>query len=142
MSIPDFINYIKDRSILILGFGREGRSTYGFIRRYLPDKPLAVGDLNEVDTGNPLVTADCGTEYLSHLDRYDLVFKSPGIPFIGVNYPASTEITCQTDMFLRFCECPVIGVTGTKGKTTTSTLTHSILTHAGLKANLIGNIMK
>lgn len=140
MSTSDFINYVKDKKILILGFGREGRSTYGFIRRHLPDKPLTIGDLNEVRVDDPLVSYDCGEGYLSHLDRYGLVFKSPGIPFIDVSWPDTTEITCQTDMFLHFCECPVVGITGTKGKTTTSTLTHSILTHAGLKASLIGNM--
>lgn len=140
MSAQNLIEYIKDKKILILGFGREGKSTYNFIRRYLPEKHLTVGDRNTVTLNDANVSFDCGDNYLENLGDYDLVFKSPGIPFVGVRYPETTEITCQTDMFLRFCDCTVIGITGTKGKTTTSTLIFKMLREAGLDACLIGNI--
>ncbi len=140
MSAQNLIEYIKDKKILILGFGREGKSTYNFIRRYLPEKHLTVGDRNTVTLIDENVSFACGDDYLEHLSNYDLVFKSPGIPFVGVRYPETTEITCQTDMFLRFCDCTVVGITGTKGKTTTSTLIFKMLREAGLDACLIGNI--
>ena len=140
MSAQNLIEYIKDKKILILGFGREGRSTYNFIRRYLPSKHLTVGDRNTVTLRDENVSFACGDNYLENLGEYDLVFKSPGIPFVGVRYPETTEITCQTDMFLRFCDCTVVGITGTKGKTTTSTLIFKMLREAGLDACLIGNI--
>lgn len=140
MSAQNLIEYIRDKKILILGFGREGKSTYNFIRRYLPDKHLTVGDRNTVTLRDENVSFACGDDYLENLGNYDLVFKSPGIPFVGVKYPETTEITCQTDMFLRFCDCTVIGITGTKGKTTTSTLIFKMLREAGLDACLIGNI--
>lgn len=140
MSAQNLIEYIKDKNILILGFGREGKSTYNFIRRYLPEKLLTVGDRNTVTLDDENVAFACGEDYLEHLGNYDLVFKSPGIPFVGVEYPESTEITCQTDMFLRFCDCTVVGITGTKGKTTTSTLIFKMLREAGIDACLIGNI--
>lgn len=140
MSAQNLIEYIKDKKILILGFGREGKSTYNFIRKYLPEKHLTVGDRNTVTLNDANVSFDCGDDYLEHLGNYDLVFKSPGIPFVGVRYPETTEITCQTDMFLRFCDCTVVGITGTKGKTTTSTLIFKMLREAGLDACLIGNI--
>lgn len=140
MSAQNLIEYIKDKKILILGFGREGKSTYNFIRRYLPAKHLTVGDRNTVTLKDDNVSFACGDNYLENLGEYDLVFKSPGIPFVGVRYPETTEITCQTDMFLRFCDCTVVGITGTKGKTTTSTLIFKMLREAGLDACLIGNI--
>ena len=140
MSAQNLIEYIKDKKILILGFGREGKSTYNFIRRYLPEKHLTVGDRNTVTLNDANVSFACGDNYLENLGDYDLVFKSPGIPFVGVRYPETTEITCQTDMFLRFCDCTVVGITGTKGKTTTSTLIFKMLREAGLDACLIGNI--
>lgn len=140
MSAKNLIEYIKDKKILILGFGREGKSTYNFIRRYLPEKHLTVGDRNTVTLRDENVSFACGDDYLDNLGNYDLVFKSPGIPFVGVRYPETTEITCQTDMFLRFCDCTVVGITGTKGKTTTSTLIFKMLREAGLDACLIGNI--
>lgn len=140
MSAENLANYIKDKKILILGFGREGKSTYNFIRKYLPRKHLTIGDKNTVTLNDENVSFDCGEDYLEHLGEYDLVFKSPGIPFMGVSYPDTTEITCQTDMFLRFADCTVVGITGTKGKTTTSTLIFRMLKEAGLDACLIGNI--
>lgn len=140
MSALTLIDYIKDKKILILGFGREGKSTYNFIRNYLPEKHLTIGDRNTVTLDDENVSFDCGENYLDNLGNYDLVFKSPGIAFLGVKYPETTEITCQTDMFLRFCDCTTVGITGTKGKTTTSTLIFRMLKEAGFDACLIGNI--
>ncbi len=140
MSAQNLIDYIKDKKILILGFGREGKSTYNFIRKYLPEKPLTVGDRNTVTLSDDNVSFKCGSDYLENLGDFELVFKSPGIPFVNVKYPKTTEITCQTDMFLRFCDCTVVGITGTKGKTTTSTLIFKMLKEAGIDACLIGNI--
>jgi UDP-N-acetylmuramoylalanine--D-glutamate ligase len=75
------------------------------------------------------------------LSDFDLVFKSPGIAFLDDDmYPETTEITCQTDMFLRFCDPVVVGITGSKGKTTTSTLIYEMLKAGGLNTCLIGNI--
>ena len=140
MSVQGLIDYIKDKNILILGFGREGKSTYNFIRTYLPEKHITIGDKNTITLTDSNLSFDCGDDYLEHLGNYDLVFKSPGIPFVGVRYPESTEITCQTDMFLRFADCTIVGITGTKGKTTTSTLTYRMLSEAGFDVSLIGNM--
>lgn len=140
MSAQNLIEYIRDKKILILGFGREGKSTYNFIRKYLPEKELTIGDKNTVTLDDKNVAFDCGDDYLDRLGNYDIVFKSPGIPFVGVRYPETTEITCQTDMFLRFADCTVAGITGTKGKTTTSTLTFKMLEEAGFDVSLIGNM--
>ncbi len=140
MSAQNLIEYIKEKKVLILGFGREGKSTYNFIRKYLPEKHLTIGDKNTLTLDDANVSFDCGDDYLGHLGNYDLVFKSPGIPFVGVRYPETTEITCQTDMFLRFADCTIVGITGTKGKTTTSTLTYRMLSEAGFDVSLIGNM--
>ena len=140
MSVNQLIDYIKDKKILILGFGREGKSTYNFIRRYLPEKALTIGDKNTVTLGDANISFRCGADYLESLGDFDIVFKSPGIPFLGVRYPDTTEITCQTDMFLRFADCTIVGITGTKGKTTTSTLTYRMLCETGRDVALIGNM--
>lgn len=140
MSVQALVDHIKDKNILILGFGREGKSTYHFIRKYLPEKHITIGDRNTVTLEDAHVAFDCGEAYLEHLGNYDLVFKSPGIAFLGVTYPETTEITCQTDMFLRFADCTTVGITGTKGKTTTSTLIFRMLKEAGFDTCLIGNI--
>lgn len=135
------IEYVKDKKILILGFGREGKSTYNYIRKHLPEKELFVGDRNEPQIEDENVKVIFGENYLDCLGDFDIVFKSPGIAFLEDDmYPETTEITCQTDMFLRFCDPVVVGITGSKGKTTTSTLIYEILKAGGVNTCLIGNI--
>ena len=139
--MSQIIEYIKDRKILILGFGREGISTYNYIRKHLPEKKITIADKNYVKIEDENTEMICGDDYLNCLGGFDLVFKSPGIAFLdNVKYPDTTEITCQTDMFLRFAKPTVVGITGSKGKTTTSTLIYEMLKAGGKNTCLIGNI--
>lgn len=135
------IEYIKDKKVLVLGFGREGKATYSYIRKHLPDKELFIGDMNKPEIEDENVKLIYGGDYLKCLGDFDIVFKSPGIAFLEDDmYPETTEITCQTDMFLRFCKPTVVGITGSKGKTTTSTLIYEMLKAGGVNTCLIGNI--
>lgn len=135
------IDYIKNKKILILGFGREGKSTFAYIRKHLPEKKLTIANESKPDIKAENVDIIYGEDYLKCLGDFDIVFKSPGIAFLDDNmYPEATEITCQTDMFLRFCKPTVVGITGSKGKTTTSTLIYEMLRHGGINTCLIGNI--
>lgn len=134
------IEYFENRSVLLLGFGREGRSTYELIRKYYPKKPLGIADRNTVDIEDEHVQLFTGDGYLDAINQYDLVMQSPGISLRDVKLPESVEISGQIDLFLRFVTCEKIGITGTKGKSTTSTLIYEILRAAGKPACLIGNI--
>lgn len=139
--MSQIIEYIKNKRILILGMGREGKSTLSYIRKHLPEKHLTVADRNGFQSDDGNVTVISGENYLENLGDFDIVFKSPGIAFLDdVVYPETTEITCQTDMFLRFCKPTVVGITGSKGKTTTSTLIYEMLKAGGVNTCLIGNI--
>ncbi len=139
--MSQIIEYIKNKKILILGMGREGLSTLAYIRKHLPEKHLTISDKNGFNSDDKNITVISGEDYLDSLGDFDIVFKSPGIAFLDdVFYPQSTEITCQTDMFLRFCKPTVVGITGSKGKTTTSTLIYEMLKAGGLNTCLIGNI--
>ena len=138
--LPRIIEYLKNKKILILGFGREGQSTLSYIRKHLPEKELTVADKSELKIDDKYVKTVCGEGYLDCINGFDLVMKSPGISFREVEVASDTEITCQVDLFLRFAECRKVGITGSKGKTTTSTLTYEMLKAAGFDARLIGNI--
>ncbi len=140
MSVNNLISYIKDKSVLIAGFGREGKSTYSLIRKYLPYKNLTVSDKENINLDDENVKIITGESYLDNLRDYDLVFKSPGISFAKISVPETTEITCETDMFLRFWDGFTVGVTGTKGKTTTATLVYNILKESGIDAFIMGNM--
>ncbi|MEI7724448.1 MAG: UDP-N-acetylmuramoyl-L-alanine--D-glutamate ligase [Bacteroidota bacterium] len=144
------INLIRerfaDKSIVLLGFGREGQSTYRLLRRIFPDKQLCIADLSEGVRENPLVIHDheihflTGPDYISHLMDYDVIFRSPGIPVWKLSLTVQKKITSQTELFLECYSKQVIGVTGTKGKSTTSSLIHHILKTAGKDTLLAGNI--
>ena len=139
-SLDDMIRLLEKNRVLILGFGREGKSSYRLIRNFLPDKQIGIADKNPVACQDEYVTLHCGSDYLQAMNDYDLVLKSPGIPFVGITVPPHCQITCQTDLFLKYSDSTVIGVTGTKGKTTTATLIYRMLQTAGLRARLTGNV--
>ena len=134
------VEYLRDKKVLLLGFSREGRSTYNFMRRYLPTQHIDIADMKEVSIDDENVTLHCGDGYLDAINDADIVIKAPGVPLLNFTKPENVEITCQVDLFLRFAGCMCIGVTGTKGKTTTSTLIHAMLRAGNKKASLIGNM--
>ena len=58
---------LKDKSIAILGFGREGKSTYNFLRKHFPEKELTIIDQNEIDIDDMYTVTVSGSDYLSNL---------------------------------------------------------------------------
>ncbi len=135
----DIIDFLKNKRILILGYGREGRSALNYIQTNLPDAEYALADQSKVQLEN--IQTYCGANYLDAVRNYDLIIKSPGIPthdFIAADQ--LPKVTSLTDLFLRFRKNTIIGVTGTKGKSTTSSLIHHILRTTEKNSILIGNI--
>ena len=74
----DIINYLTGKSILILGYGREGKSALNFIQQNLPDANLAIADQKALDLVD--VKTFSGENYLEHVKEFDIIIKSPGIP--------------------------------------------------------------
>ena len=135
------IDLLKDKKIAILGFGREGKSSFNFIRKYLPDKSLAIHDQNIIEVNDPNTTVISGEKYLQNLNDYDIILKTPGICLANLNYFINPEkISSQTALFLQYYGSQTIGITGTKGKSTTSSLVYHILKSNHKKTVLAGNI--
>jgi UDP-N-acetylmuramoylalanine--D-glutamate ligase len=142
---------IARRSVIIAGFGVEGRDLYRFLRARFPEKGLAIAEAQPLDDAAQALVRDdrhltlhVGLDHMNHVADYDIVFRSPGIP---LGHPAlraarhrGVQVMSQTALFLAVCERPVIGVTGTKGKSTTTALIHAILGAAGRESYLVGNI--
>jgi UDP-N-acetylmuramoylalanine--D-glutamate ligase len=135
-------------SVLILGFGKEGRSSFRFIRRHLPEMQIGIADRDRsirdsFHSDFPGDAADLflGEDYLGTAATYPLILKSPGVA-LPADTPAAlrSRISSQTDLVLNACHRQVIGVTGTKGKSTTSSLIHHLLRESGKDTLLVGNI--
>ena len=146
--MKQFSEYIKDytdnKTICVLGFGREGKSTYKMIEKYCSPKALAIADLNDIDreaNGIPEnVDLICGKDYQQCLDRFDMVFKSPGIVLEKPVSQLKCQITCETQVFFECFREQIIGITGTKGKSTVTSLIYHVLDESGIDCRIAGNI--
>lgn len=149
---------LASEKILILGMGREGMDTFRFLRRLFPQKVLGIADIlppqklpkdvKQIIQRDKHLKTHLGRGYLSSLKHYDIVVVAPGIPprklKKGLSKLSSDrpKITSQTKIFFDSCPGKIIGVTGTKGKSTTSSLIYAILKGAKVPVYLIGNIGK
>ena len=140
---------IRGTSILILGFGREGRSVFAWLRTHYPSVRIGVADKNVAPgyiSGTMMEGAVVynGEGYLSHLSEYDTVIRSPGIspylPEIASYIASGGYMTSATNIFFSRAIGVTIGVTGTKGKSTTSSLIAHILKSQYGDVRLVGNI--
>lgn len=124
------IDYLQDKKICILGYGAEGQSSHAFLKRHLPDKDVVIRDIKTDGEG-----------YLDNLGEFDVILKSPGISFKFVDISEfEDKLSSQVELFLRFAECEIVGVTGTKGKSTVVSLLYAVLQANGVPSLLLGNI--
>ena len=129
--------------IAIAGFDTEGRSSYQYYAAQGHD--LTILDQNEALEVPAGVAAVLGNSYLDNLNRFDLIVRTAGLPprliFEANPRLDHTKVTTQINEFFRVCPTKnTIGVTGTKGKGTTSTLITKMLQAAGYDVHLAGNI--
>ena len=129
------LNEFKGKKILIWGMGKEGLSSYKFIKKHLPEMKLYLSDSKCIDKEqyfNDIIV----DEKLLNLNEYDLVLKAPGI----VLHDHFENVQSQSSIFLKYFKENVIGITGTKGKSTTSTLLYHVLKENYPSTFLVGNI--
>jgi UDP-N-acetylmuramoylalanine--D-glutamate ligase len=129
--------------IAILGYSLEGRSSYEYFKAQ-GGHELTICDEDESVKVPDGADSALGSGYLDNLDRFDLLVRTPGLTpsaILGKNPGVQGKITSNLNEFLKACPTRnVIGVTGTKGKGTTSTLIAKVLETAGKHAVLGGNI--
>lgn len=111
---------LQGKSILIAGYGREGKSAEALIKRLVPEAPYTIAD------GNEQIAAEAAKDY-------GLIIKSPGVP---MRVMGGVECSSLTDLFLQVYGDMTIGVTGTKGKSTTASLIHHLLPGSILAGNI------
>ncbi len=147
-SASPLADFLSGQKLLLWGLGKEGLSSYRFLRRHFPDKELTLAD-DRIETlrTDALFAADPHLRFLSGpitpavLDGFDLILKSPGIPTASLNLSPeiAAKVSGQADLFLRFAAGRIVGITGTKGKSTTSHLLAHFLGAGGFDVHLGGN---
>lgn len=136
----------KKTKIAILGFGVEGKAllkylvSHGFLNITVCDR-----DIEAVDSLPNGISSQLGKDtYLKNLEEFEVIFRSPGVKFltpqIQLAIAKGVKITSSIQYFMEKCPCPIVGVSGTKGKGTTSTLIHKMLESGGYHSYLGGNI--
>lgn len=125
--IPDQFKFLGIKNVLILGYGREGVVSKEYIKKFYPK--LKIGILDGKSSRN----------YLKKQKEYDIAIKTPGIKkeLLEIPYTTATNIFLSEVSKLGNL---IIGVTGSKGKSTTASLIYSILLQSGKKVKLLGNI--
>jgi UDP-N-acetylmuramoylalanine--D-glutamate ligase len=143
---------LKDKKIIILGIGKEGLETLNFLRESFPKKEIGLADKLNFEKLNKkaqkIINSDhkikryLGKNYLNNLQNYDVIFKTPGIPFNTIKSFINKDqiVTSQTKFFFDNCPGKIIGITGTKGKSTTASLIYKILQDNKINSSLVGNI--
>ncbi len=147
----DFENKIKTKKVTVIGIGISNLPLIKYLRKLgvevtACDRRTAdkLGDsYSELEKIG--VTMHLGEDYLSDIDG-DVIFKTPGMRYDVPELNAAREkgalVTSEMEVFFDICPCTIIGVTGSDGKTTTTTLIDKMLKQAGYKTWLGGNIGK
>ena len=145
---------LRVKRVLILGFGREGRSTLAFLQERVPEADLAVADRRTPEQTSkqeraalaalPPERIRLGPEYLDAIEDADVIVRAPGLPpdapALEAARGAGKRVTSLVNIFFDVAPGRIVGVTGTKGKSTTTSAIYAVLRDAGFDAVLGGNI--
>ncbi len=136
-----------DHPVLLYGAGREARSTRTFLKTRAPGLKVYVtvdSGAADIDDAEPIAPTDLNAAIEAR--RFGTIVKSPGVsryrPIFLVAREAGIAVTSNLNLWGEFYRegRTVIAITGTKGKSTTATLVHLMLTQSGLDAGLAGNV--
>ena len=149
--LEEFNKYLKNRKVAIIGLGvsniplidylyeKQAKVTV-FDNRNIEELPKNVMD----KITNYTMEFSLGENYLSNLHGFDIIFRSPSclptIPELQNEEKRGAILTTEIEMLMEMCPSKIIGVTGSDGKTTTTTLIYQILKEKGYKCYLGGNI--
>lgn len=136
-----------DAPVLLYGAGQEARSTRAFLKRRAPDLDVFITvDDGEADIAETIFLPPNELETAIADRRFATIVKSPGVslykPIFSIARNASITVTSNLNLWGEYYAQgrTVIAITGTKGKSTTATLTHDMLKAAKLDVGLAGNV--
>lgn len=144
------LNELKNKNIALVGLGEENYT----LAKFLISKNIyftvcdrksreELIDKEEIFKSGKIEFFS-GENYLDSLKNFDIIFRTPGLPYLHEKIQevkaAGVEISSQIKLFFDECPSPICGITGTKGKGTTTTLIGNILRESGKKVYVGGNI--
>ena len=149
--LEEFNEYIRFRKVAVIGLGVSNLPLLEYL--YNKKAQVTVFDertLEEIpeETINKINTYEFDTFFgkncLENLNGFNVIFRSPSClptrPELQKEADRGAIVTTEVEMLMEMCPCKIIGVTGSDGKTTTTSLINAILQHAGYKTFLGGNI--
>lgn len=149
MTLLEYVESIKAKRIAVIGIGVSNLPLLELLLHHSCD--VTAHDLrtreqmgDEADRLEAMgAKLRLGPGYLENLEE-DLIFRTPGLmpfdPHLAAAKARGSEITSEMEVFLKLCPCKVIAITGSDGKTTTSTIISELLKAAGYRVHLGGNI--
>ena len=149
--LEEFNNYIRFRKVGVIGLGVSNLPLLDYLHEQ--KAKVTVFD-NKTIENIPTDVMDkitdyafefsLGENYLSKLTGFDLIFRSPSclptVPELAKEAERGAIVTTEIELLIKMCPAKIIGVTGSDGKTTTTSLIYAILKNAGYNAWLGGNI--
>ena len=133
--------------MLIVGYGLEGKSIHRYLGQHLPNVTVSIADKSLIDENKFVAKPKkvyFGNDYLQDITCFDTVFRSPGIPLKKREFESAKKkgvhISSLSNLFVSLAPGKVIGVTGTKGKSTTASLIAAFLETKFSDVRLVGNI--
>jgi UDP-N-acetylmuramoylalanine--D-glutamate ligase len=136
-----------DAPVLLYGAGREARSTRAFLKARAPGlKVYVTVDSGDADIEDSELIAPADLQQAIAEKKFSTIVKSPGVsryrPIFTMAREAGIAVTSNLNLWGETFrdKVKVIAISGTKGKSTTATLTHLMLVHSGIDAGLAGNV--
>ena len=136
MNLQEYLNGLRGKRAAVLGMGISNAPLVALLVSHGVD--VTVRDQKELP---PMEGVRCisGPDYLKDLTE-DVVFRTPGLRPDRIPLKEGAELTSEMEVFFRLCPCPIFAVTGSDGKTTTTTIISELLKAAGKRVWLGGNI--
>jgi UDP-N-acetylmuramoylalanine--D-glutamate ligase len=146
----EFKNFIKHKNVAVVGIGVSNIPLIHFLLSLEADvsafdkKSEEVLGQTAIDFKSKGVKLILGENYLDNLSGFDVIFKTPSMrsdskALIEAKLKGA-YITSEMEEFLKYCPCKVYGITGSDGKTTTTTIVYNMLKEQGFKTWVGGNI--
>ena len=147
--LVEFENYIKGRKVAIIGLGVSNLPLIDYmnekdaITTIFDDRTKEKIDSNIIKKiENYNMQAFLGENSLENLKGFDIIFRSPSClptkPELVAESERGAIVTSEIEMLMKMCPCKIIGVTGSDGKTTTTTLIYKIISENGYKCYVGG----